>query len=257
MHPVVHLFGRAVQSYYLCALAAALAGLILAAVSLRREKLGAWRWFLPLLTAAVALAGARVLNYFTNPEAYGSFSLWTLSYSKLSLMGGLVPGVGVLLLFAALKKRSPAPLLDAFSLPAAAGIVLLKLGCFLNGCCFGVPTEGPFGMVFPANAGKYAFLQKLHLPVTGQRVHPTQLYEMFGAVCAIGIAIALEKKLKLRPGGRFCIFSALFALTRLIVLPLRTLPYADGVIHIFYPCLYGGIIAVCAVWLFVLCRKRV
>ncbi|MBI5497093.1 MAG: prolipoprotein diacylglyceryl transferase [Deltaproteobacteria bacterium] len=41
-----------------------------------------------------------------------------------------------------------------------------RLGCFLGGCCYGVPTDVPWGITFPAasGAGPHA-------------VHPTQLYE--------------------------------------------------------------------------------
>ena len=246
MHPVLHIIGLSVQSYYLCAACAGLAGIVLAALALRREKLGAWCVLLPVLLAAVAMIGARLLNYLTNPDAYGeAFSLWTLSYSKLSLMGGLVLGVLGIFLFSTMKRLDFRRLLDDFSLPAAVGIMLLKLGCFLNGCCFGTPTEGIFGMVFPANAPKYSFLQHLHLPTTSPRVHPTQLYELFGAAAAIVLALLMEKVLKKQIGTRFCVFAAVFSLVRLLVLPLRALPYSDGVIEILYPCLYLLIIAVC------------
>lgn len=247
MYPIIHLFGHAVQSYYVCAACAGIAGVVLAALSLRKEKLGAWSALFPILLAAVAVIGARLLNFVTNPGAYGGdFSLWTFSYTKLSLMGGLVLGVGGILAFGAAKRKDPLRLLDAFCLPAAAGIALLKLGCFLNGCCFGKPTDGVFGMVFPANASKYSFLEKLHLPVTSPCVHPTQLYEIFGAAASFALALLLEKKCALRSGGRFAVFAFGFALTRLIVLPLRVLPYADTVKGVFYPILYLAIMAVCA-----------
>lgn len=252
MHPVFVLFGHAVQSYYFCAAAAGTVGVLLSLFTMRREKLGVWRILLPLLMVIAAVFGARLLNFCTNPEAYGSnFSVFTPSYTQLSLMGGLISGTAFIFAFCAMSKRSPVRLLDCLSLPSAAGIMLLKLGCFLNGCCFGTPTDGVFGMVFPANARKYEFLESLHLPVTSPRVHPTQLYELFGAAAAIILAYSLEKALNLRPGSRFSIFASVFTLARLLVLPLRVLPYPEAVTSVFYPCLYCLTIAICTLYLLI------
>lgn len=252
MAPIVAIFGHAVQSYHLCAAAAGLVGFLLAVLALRGE--GVWRFLLPLLTTAAALIGARLLNVLTNPEAYHDFSPFSLSYTKLSLMGGLILGVAVLLLFAAVKKRPTGQVLDAFVLPAAAEIVLLKTGCFLNGCCFGKPTEGPFGMIFPANQKKYDFINSLSiLKATSPVVHPTQLYELCGAVLAAVLALTLGRRLK--PGGKFWLFAMGFSLTRLIVLPLRVLPYDRAVTAVFYPCLYGAILLLGALRLIFSNRK--
>ncbi|MBO6055345.1 MAG: prolipoprotein diacylglyceryl transferase, partial [Oscillospiraceae bacterium] len=173
MLPVLHVFGGAVQTYYVCAALAALTGYLLAVFRLRRILPRAQAWLLPLLMLLLGLIGARGLNVLTNPEAYENFQPWTLQYTKLSLMGGLGLGAVGLLLFCAVSRRAPGPVLDAFVLPSAAGIVLLKIGCFCNRCCFGKPTEGPFGMIFPANAAKYAFLESLPLvKPTSPVVHP-------------------------------------------------------------------------------------
>ncbi len=244
MLPVLHLFGVPVQTYYVCAVLAGLCGFALAALSLRKLLPGPWCVLLPLLTAALALAGARGLNVLTNPDAYGDgFFWWTPHYSHLSLMGGLAAGCAGLLLFALILRRSPGPVADAFVLPAAAGIVLLKLGCFCNGCCFGKPTDGPFGVIFPANELRYRFLDALPiLHASSPRVHPTQLYEIAGALAALLLACALGKRFG--AGGRAALFAGLFAAARWIVLPLRALPYSDTVIHVAYPAMYAACVVV-------------
>ena len=53
------------------------------------------------------------------------------------------------------------------------GLVCGRLGCFLNGCCFGKPTHSAIGVVFPGH--------------NGVAVHPTQLYE--SAACFVVFAI--------------------------------------------------------------------
>lgn len=244
MCPYIEIFGRILQSYYLCAALAGGVGIALSVIYLRKKEQSVWAVLLPLIVAVIALIGARALNFITNPRAFsGDFSVWTLSYRQLSLMGGLIAGVAVIIVYCILRKEKIAGIADAFSVPAAAGIILLKLGCFLNGCCHGKPTDGPFGMVFPANEAKYSFINSLHaVSAKSPVVHPTQLYEIAGALAAIAAAIVLPRVLKMKEGSRAAIFAALFSAARWIILPLRELPYDRQIVTAFYPCLYAAMI---------------
>jgi phosphatidylglycerol:prolipoprotein diacylglycerol transferase len=51
---------------------------------------------------------------------------------------------------------------DSFALPLAIALSIGRLGCFFNGCCYGLPTQMPWGVDFFGD---------------GLR-HPTQLYEV-------------------------------------------------------------------------------
>ncbi|MCK6544627.1 prolipoprotein diacylglyceryl transferase [Myxococcota bacterium] len=62
---------------------------------------------------------------------------------------------------------------DAFAPAIMAGAAVGRLGCFLAGCCHGVPTDSAFGVHFPKLPGP---------------VHPTQLYD---SATALVLAIAL------------------------------------------------------------------
>lgn len=245
MCPYLYLFGYKLQSYYLCAALAGIIGIALSAVCLRKKNQGPWALILPLLAAVSALIGARVLNYITNPRAFSGMALWALSYRKLSLMGGLIAGTAAIALYCLIKKDKIAAIADAFVLPAAAGIFLLKLGCFLNGCCHGKPTEGPFGMIFPANESKYHFINSLKLVnAKSPVVHPTQLYEIAGVLAAVLAAVLLTKAFKLAEGSAAAVFAACFSAARWIVLPFRELPYDSRISAVFYPCLYAALIVI-------------
>lgn len=244
MYPYIEIFGHAVQSYYLCAISAGIVGIVLSVIFLLKKRQGIWAVMLPVFVSVSALVGARLLNFIINPRAFsGEFSVWTLSYRQLSLMGGLITGVVTIIVYCILKKEKIAGIADAFTIPAAAGIILLKLGCFLNGCCHGKPTDGAFGMVFPANAAKYDFINSLiGLSAKSPVVHPTQLYEIAGAVAAISASIVLPRIFKTKDGSRAAIFASLFSAARWIILPLRELPYDRQIVTIVYPCLYAAII---------------
>jgi phosphatidylglycerol:prolipoprotein diacylglycerol transferase len=53
------------------------------------------------------------------------------------------------------------------------GLMFGRMGCFFNGCCYGVPTASFAGVHFPGHLGP---------------VHPTQLYEATGALL-LGVAL--------------------------------------------------------------------
>ncbi len=59
---------------------------------------------------------------------------------------------------------------DIFVVGGALGHVFGRLGCFSAGCCYGVPTELPWGIKFPFHGGEP------HL-FSNTFVHPTQIYE--------------------------------------------------------------------------------
>lgn len=244
MHPHIVIFGQNIQTYYVCAAAAGLLGAALSSAALRKIRQEAWAYILPLLIIISALFGARILNFLTYPGAYThGFHLWTFSYRQLSLMGGLVAGTAVIMLYCYFRKTRLPLIADALTLPAAAGIILLKLGCFFNGCCFGKPTDGPFGLVFPANEFRYEFLNSLQvIKAKSPVVHPTQLYEITGALAALALAVLLTRFLKLKEGSKSAIFSAAFCAARWIVLPFRELPYEKHVISTVYPALYAALL---------------
>lgn len=245
MYPVINAGIIKITSYDLFALMAGFFGVIVSVLCLKkrfgRRPLTVC---LPLLLVVFALLGARLFNVLLNPDAYPDLkSVFELQYKKMSLMGGLTLGALVILAAALVTKTDLGILADCFVLPGFVGIVLLKTGCFLNGCCFGKPAKAPFGVVFPANAIKYAFIKWLPLvKPTSQSVYPTQLYEIAGAVLALAAALLLRKWLKNRPGVFAAAFGAAFSLARLLVMPLRIWPYPDYIVRIVYPAFYALLI---------------
>ena len=67
----------------------------------------------------------------------------------------------------------------------ALGLVFGRLGCFLNGCCYGKPTHSAVGVVFPRGGSAWRAQLDAHLIGRGEAalaVHPTQLYESLGCL---------------------------------------------------------------------------
>jgi phosphatidylglycerol:prolipoprotein diacylglycerol transferase len=87
------------------------------------------------------------------------------------------------------------------------GQAIGRIGCFLEGCCYGAPTTGPLGVHFPGHA-----LAR----------HPTQLYEM-AADLAIAAVLLLAVKTG-RRGERLGWMLALYGAARALVELLRDDP---------------------------------
>jgi phosphatidylglycerol:prolipoprotein diacylglycerol transferase len=90
----------------------------------------------------------------------------------------------------------------------APGIILSqavgRVGCTINGCCYGVPTSLPWGIVYthPDSLG----------PI-GVAVHPTTVYEIIWNLAVFGVLFGLRKRLK-PDGSLFLIYLSLYSLWR-------------------------------------------
>ena len=83
--------------------------------------------------------------------------------------------------------------------------VIGRVGCFLNGCCYGTVCDLPWGISYtdPASLGFGAGV-----------VHPTQIYEIIYLLIMFGIVFMLKNRL--RPDGSLLlVYLSLYSLWRL------------------------------------------
>ena len=90
------------------------------------------------------------------------------------------------------------------------GLALGRLGCFLNGCCFGSPCELPWAVRFPPDSPPWLDqlnrgLLRAAVDTTGQRlwslpIHPAQLYAACDASLLALMAVCFTPLA--RRGGR-------------------------------------------------------
>ena len=237
MLPEITLLSLKLRSYSLCAAVAALVCAATVWAPLRRCGYSRRAAILSLLGMAAAfLVGARLWNVAIYPEAYGPQRPWyTLRMVGLSLYGGIAGAAAALLVSLRLVGAKPLAVLDAFVLPFALAFAIARVGCFLNGCCAGIKTSLPWGVVFPSDA---ECLPRSLFSFPAPAAHPTQLYELVLALAGLPFCRRWAKKKHPAPGGLFFCYAAWFCVLRLLILPLRSLPYAGWVTHGLYPALY-------------------
>ena len=138
------------------------------------------------------LLGARIGGYFdhwtyyvADPRRFFNILEGGLSSTTAFL------GAGALGIFYCRKHKLEVwKIAEAASLPASATVAIGRIGCFLNGCCYGIISDGPFAVHFPFDR-------------PGLYRHPTQLYYSFGATIILCVLYFLEKKIGLGNIRRF------------------------------------------------------
>jgi phosphatidylglycerol:prolipoprotein diacylglycerol transferase len=101
-----------------------------------------------------------------------------------------------------------------------------RVGCTINGCCYGMPTSLPWGVVY-THPDSFAYSASLALP-EGMGLHPTQVYELI--FCLIVFVVLIKLKGRFKPDGSlFLIYLSLYSLWRIGIGFLREgIPFLFG-----------------------------
>ena len=110
---------------------------------------------------------------------------------------------------------------DALAPSIAIGTAFGRVGCFLNGCCYGRRTQMAWGVLFPHDSFAY-------LEYGDQPVHPSQIYNALAGLLLFILFQSLRRRFRV-PGVMFWTFIVLFAAIR-IPLDLTRSYEADAVI---------------------------
>jgi phosphatidylglycerol:prolipoprotein diacylglycerol transferase len=207
---VFHVGFLHVRTYGLMLAIAFLVGTWLGLKEARRRGIDEDRLVTVILVALIAsVCGARLLYVVEHIEDFrhqwtSVFALWQ---GGLTLYGGVAAGT-----FAGLwmAKRSGLPVwttADALAPSIALGTMFGRVGCFLNGCCYGRPTSLPWGVVYPPDS--FPGLEFGQTPI-----HPAQLYFSIAGLALFALLWALRTRLTV-PGHLFWLFIVLMALTRI------------------------------------------
>jgi phosphatidylglycerol:prolipoprotein diacylglycerol transferase len=243
MHPFLEFtfLGESLQlkTYSLFLYAAVITGVLLSCLALKGKVK-----YPPLLLAGLSLAflaGARLLNFTVNHLAYqsGALSLFSMRAVGFSLYGGILAALIVLLVLNCFRKIDIWPTADALVLPFGISFFIMRMGCFLNGCCFGKLTAGPLGVAIPPQAitaiSDAPLLNILNPALF--KVYPTQLFEGLAALAGVALFFLLRHQFKTTGMLAVC-YGMYLTAVRWIVFYLRYYAYPAWVVDYFYPGLY-------------------
>jgi len=239
-----------------------LAPLVGAWVASRRGLPGRRVAALYYLALAAGVLGARAFDLGIAWRFYAEdpTRIWSLNFQGFSLYGGLLLATLTGIALARLWRLSVWALADSAVPALALGIVLMRTGCFLRGCCFGIESDLPWAVRFPM--GSPAWAEQLLAGKTGIMgfggqvlpVHPTQLYEMAGALLVAAVALLVMRRTR-RDGPAFLTFAIGFTLVRLANGFLRARQSVITAPTWFYPAFYLLLVGVLIVLLVVRLRS--
>jgi len=185
VHPILFSIGKInFYSYGFMVGIGFAAGVIVA--SRRAEKKGldpdSLFWFFMLLLLS-GVVGGRLFHLVLNSWYYQDWrSFFDFRGGGLSMHGVLVGGVIAMAAHAKTKGIPLGRLADIVAPSVILGQAFGRIGCFLNGCCYGIPTNGSWGFLT-----RYA---------PGLR-HPYQLYESAADFMLFFVLLKLSPKVKI------------------------------------------------------------
>lgn len=160
-----------------------------------------------LFSLLSGIVGSRLIFVLLNWGTYrhnlgGVLNVWE---GGLSFHGGILFGIGAVYAYVRYRKIPFLQMADLLAPSLAIAYGFTRIGCFLNGCCFGIPTNLPWCVHFPDSAGC---------------VHPTQLYSS-AASFLIYVALTRIDKWNKPQGFAFASYIAMYSVYRFLVEILR------------------------------------
>jgi len=145
------------------------------------------------------IVGGRILYVIFHWHQYendilGIIRIWE---GGMMFFGGFIGAMIAGFIYLRKEKIPVLKVADIIAPAIAIGLFFTRIGCFLNGCCFGIPSTLPWAIRFPPHcvAGTS--------PVGDLTLHPTQIYtSLFG----LALFFFLNNKLS-KPHGRGEIFA--------------------------------------------------
>ena len=230
-----------------------------------------WAVIFAIIALVAGVFGARLSHVLENWSKFTeSTSAWTnfldminIRSGGLTFYGGLLLATPMCLLYGWYKRVPLRVGMDIIAPCVMVGLAFGRVGCFLNGCCYGAECNAPWAVTFPYHSNAYvdqwrdkkiapakdlvvvdddndvtllspaaaARVPELREAAAHERslpVHPAQLYSTFTALLIAGALVAFYT-IPHAPGRVFALMCILKGITRFLLEMLRVEP---PVVHV-------------------------
>jgi len=155
-----------------------------------------------------AFVGGKVFLFFEDVPYYLDNGRKLLTGRGFVFYGSFLFAIPTMLLFFRRHKLPAYAMLDVMAVTTCIVHMLGRLGCFMAGCCYGLPTNSIFGVIFTDPA-----CQAEPLNVS---LHPTQLYESLYIFLVMLLLLYLRGRKKFY-GQLFLVYLLLYAVGRFML----------------------------------------
>jgi len=154
---------------------------------------------------------SRLLHVIDKWNYYMANPAQIIGFEGLTVYGAVLGALLAVLIYCWVKKISFWLIGDVIAPGAILGQAIGRIGCLINGCCYGLSTSLPWGVVY-TNPGSYCPLD--------EPFQPTQIYHLIWNLIGFGILWSLRRRLKPQ-GSLFLLYLALYAAGDLSIRFLR------------------------------------
>ncbi len=167
-----------------------------------------------------AIVGARLYYVILHFEEFSGnllaiinpFQEGMVGIGGLVMYGGFIGAIIAGVLYFKMKKVPFLPYADAIAPSIGFGIMLTRIGCFMNGCCMGAEAHGLFSVSFPIASPAGAYQHGIH----AHGLYPSQLFESAGGLVIALVVLAVGRKNPFA-GLQFYLVGILYAILRFMV----------------------------------------
>lgn len=149
-----------------------------------------------------SVPGSELANWFSGGDRVMHYGR-NLSGGMIGLLAGIIISSWVLKL-----KRG---VLDDFAFALPVGMAIHRIGCLIEGCCYGRPSSLPWAVSYGAGSEAFRIHPLLSGPDAGMvsvPVHPVQAYEIILCMVLVFLLYRFRRRAKL-PGDLF-LYSIIF-----------------------------------------------
>ena len=194
----------------------------------RREKLDPEVVYdLALWVFVGGLVGARtffVIQYW-GVKIHSVVEIFRIWEGGIVLYGSIIGGTVAFFTYRFFRPFPLRPFLDVVAPALALGIALGRVGCFLNGCCYGDVCNLPWAVRFPEPSLPWQAHNAAHLIGPSDHwslpVHPTQLYSVLDGLILMTLLLMYFPRRK-RDGEVMALLMVCYPITRILIEYLRS-----------------------------------
>lgn len=125
-----------------------------------------------LILLVISLLLALAASYLID-GVFHSIKEGEWAFGSINFLGGLIGGFVAFFILMRYYYKDPNKDMWQITRTIITGVVIAhaigRVGCFMAGCCYGIPTESYLGVIFPHGES--------HIHYPGEHVYPTQLFE--------------------------------------------------------------------------------
>lgn len=176
-----------------------------------------------IITAAViaipsGLVVSRLLHVIDRWGYYSQYPEQIIGGSGLTIYGAVLGGALGVWVYSRFSNFSYGYFVDRLAPAIILGQAIGRIGCTVNGCCYGSPTALLWGITY-TNPESFGYAASSAL-TAGMGLHPTQVYEILYNLVVFAVLLRLRGRLK-PAGSLFQVYLGLYAFWRLAIAFLR------------------------------------